>query len=313
MQGPVDLQQRRRKVQHLQMVMENIGQLELIHNGYRALAPHFAGGFDEERVFGGHILAQFYLAAKQLRDDAAIHRIDVNFLAAASTETPINYEKVNERGDLIWFEATQQNRLVDKSIVKFKSIPSTRPRRPAPQNPPIKEFLDLPAPNSCPLMEDALRSEVIDENLQTTGPGYDFMFSRQSRDLFEVRFINPTHLKSARGPIKNYMRLRKELRDVPINDPMVVPLLISDYFACLPVTVLTEKLLIPIDSVASLNHKVMIHTEKCDPNGWFILELDYEAASSTGLVLGRVAAEDGTPILNFSQQFYLQLDERPKL
>lgn len=66
----------------------------------------------------------------------------------------------------------------------------------------------------------------------------------------------------------NYLRLVKvtdnDYLDVAVDDPMIVPLLISDYFACLPVTVLTEKLLIPIETVASLTHKVVLHTDRCD-------------------------------------------------
>ncbi|CAD5205565.1 unnamed protein product [Bursaphelenchus okinawaensis] len=293
--------QRRRKTQHLRHIMENLGQLEQLHNGLKALAPHFAGGYDEQLVFGGHLLAQFYLVAKQLRDDAAIHRIDVNFLAMAATDLPINYEKTQQRGDLLWLDARQENKLIDKSVVKYKAPLSQTTRRNLPENPPLAEFTDLPSPTSCPVLETAPKSEKSSEP-------FTYEFSHQDRQIFEVRPIEQNGKR-----IRNYMRLRKELRDSPINDPMVVPLMISDYLACLPLSVLNEKLRVQIESMTSLNHKVVIHTEKCNPNGWFILELNLEAATTDGLVLGRVAAEDGTPILNFSQNFQFQLNNQPKL
>lgn len=152
------------------------------------------------------------MALRLAKPSEEVQRIDVTFLAGASTQMPIDYNVIEERGPCTFMEARQNERLLDKAVARYRTEHSQLARRFA-KTLPIEEFQNLPSPATCPLMESVLEEAAVDDHLRTTGPGYDFMFSKQNRELFEVRLTDPSHVRGAKpGPIRNYLRLRKELR-----------------------------------------------------------------------------------------------------
>ncbi|KAI1693509.1 hypothetical protein Ddc_22765 [Ditylenchus destructor] len=114
----------------------------------------------------------------------------------------------------------------------------------------------------------------------------------------------------ASGPRFGWVIAQAIGRDNSFEDPLIVPILLSDYLVFNPVKMELYALGFPdgLFAGASMNHEIIVHkVDGFDPLGYFIYELECTVNSQNNVFMkGHVYDESRDCILTFEQQGFVQ-------
>ncbi|CAD5228006.1 unnamed protein product [Bursaphelenchus okinawaensis] len=306
----------------IKRVYKNIQSLVPIDDFYRSTAKHYGGAFDDKRLFGGQAVAQMYLAARKLKPNFTVSRIDVKFLRPGSTVDPIDYRPVDFADDTahLTLVAKQNGKVLNKSHVRlinkaYAAFDLVQPTKPI-------DTSTLPNPLSCPIGPPMVAPLYIDRWLDKHG--YQAVYGNNSEhrtSLFEIRPIQLYDFRPVdkrQKPTLLWIRLSDMVRDEAIVEPIFAPLIFSDFLVALPVDVIFD--LKPegkAPNLASMDHKITFHKyEDLDPRDFFFVMQQMEIAADRNLIVhSRIHTRDGIPVISILQQSVYQniLPLLPKL
>jgi len=211
------------------------------------------------RVFGGQTVGQGYFAFKKLFPESTVVKIDTNFIAAGNANEIIDY-------------------FIDLNSINFGFTKVT-----AKQKEKIIAYCNIRF-----TLKENIKDIVLIKNLDSDFPyGIDEphnyrklveadakgMVGKMGTDkaIFEIRPIDPGRFLFYEDSFEiapSWIKVNPDFAEVKFSDPLLVPLIMTDYFIFHPsisIYNLYERLM-DAKNGSSLNHKVTIHYDGSDIN-----------------------------------------------
>ncbi|KAI6210837.1 hypothetical protein M3Y96_00370300 [Aphelenchoides besseyi] len=274
---------------------------------------HFGGFFKGSRLFGGHTAAQSFLAAKRLRNDAQVYRIDINFFAPGNLHEDLVYQETSPstNPNYVNLDVWQNNILLSTASCRLHDPPSSDDLSADLTN-VVSYFSQKHSDFPHNVLEPETYTEILDlvDRLPMNkwqkehGRSFDYRGCTPDNQIFQVRPIDHMHyagLSNETKPMLVWARLSPTLLDLPIRDPEAVPLLLN------PIFVHFDQLQIRVTSSATLSHKVYFHEFNFNPRGYFLIELNVIRANTTALICGRIFDEQKRLLVSIFQNHYYTL------
>uniref|UniRef100_A0A1I7S9L9 Acyl-CoA thioesterase II n=1 Tax=Bursaphelenchus xylophilus TaxID=6326 RepID=A0A1I7S9L9_BURXY len=281
-----------------------------IDDFYRSPARHYGGAFNEHRLFGGQCVAQMYLATKRLRPGFLPNRIDVKFLRPGTTLDPVDYFAPNLEMDShhVVLEAKQSGKVLNRGHLRVANKKYAK----GDTVKPLKSFdvTTLPPPAECSERSTMIAPSYVNAWLESHGYQKPYTDGLERESVFEIRPIRLYDYEKERRqqPLLMWMRLSNSVRDCEVDDPLFAPLIFSDFLVGLPAEViLNEKPGHMIPSMASMDHKVIIHKhDGFDPKAFFVVMQQVEVATDMVILHGTIMTKQGKPVISYVQQSLYQ-------
>ncbi|KAH7719980.1 hypothetical protein AAVH_12512 [Aphelenchoides avenae] len=293
----------------MDVVLNNVVSLEQLDaNTFIAHPKHFGGAFAQTRLFGGQSVVQAYLALRKSIPCARVVKVETNFVGPGTLDKPLRYRLVHPpKHGYCKVQSTQGERLIASCNLRYVHSFSEVLQ---PLSAPFPS--DIGAPESYATVEELIKKFASDVSLES--------IERMTRNLmFEIRPEDPAFFASKSDESKQvriWSRLRPQLAGCKIDDPMVVPILLSDYIIFHPVKVAMDRLNVGhlAHTAASLNHKIWFHHYDFNPFEFLLFENDYEViATGTALMRGRIFDSRKRCVLSFEQESFFQSKADAKL
>ncbi|KAI1702778.1 thioesterase-like superfamily domain-containing protein [Ditylenchus destructor] len=274
---------------------------------FRAYGNHMPGPNPSTRLYGGQMILQSYLAAKMVHSKRKIvSKLRVSFHSPGNLTDPLLIDvRIQNPTHLI----LRQGKIISTAVAKCVSSSRELFRLALEHNnlsnfgsptdyPPLEYYLSLSS-GSSQYVQDSIHEYV-------------------ERALFETRpesISDFVYLNTKIGfKLRVWCRLHQRFRDNVFEDPLIVPILLSDYLVFNPVNIELYALGFPdgVFAGASMNHEIIVHkVDGFDPLGYFIYELECTVNSQNNVFMqGHIYDESRDCILTFEQQgFVLSKDE----
>ncbi|CAD5235357.1 unnamed protein product [Bursaphelenchus xylophilus] len=291
-------------------IIENFFDFDVVQGDLLKKAPvHIGGNFQSVRLFGGQTVAQCYSAAKKIYPDKCPELLDTNFIAPGSVTKDLFYRHRELSHDLIQINVEQNGNVIANATIRMK------PRPDPDRNPPYNAT--FPAHVKDPFNYKNVNAYLtnLPQKEWRRQSGRDERFeTKEDVYLFDWRPINIQKylgISGEREVTYVWARLADSVRDLPIADPLAIPILMSDWIIGHPIHIYHRQLQVKLTTSASMTHKLIFHQDDVNPHGFFLMQLDMDVVKDgTGLVRGEIFDENHNIVLSFMQNHYYVTDEK---
>ncbi|CAD5227908.1 unnamed protein product [Bursaphelenchus okinawaensis] len=298
----------RRDIRIVRPIIREFFDFEVIQDDLLRKAPvHLGGNFQSVRLFGGQTVAQSYAAAKKIYKTKHPERLDVNFIAPGNVHRDLYYRHKELSGELVQINVEQDGKVIANAILRMSSTPITAKTR------PFSTY--VPAEIKGPLHYKNLNAYLLNMEQNEWRRKHGFTGKLETKEdvyLFDWRPVNIQKylgLSGERTVTQVWARLADSVRDLPITDPLSIPILMSDWTIGHPIAIYHRQLQIEIPSSASLTHKIIFHQHNVNPYGFFFLQFDMDVAKDgTALMVGQIFDENREIVMSFFQNHYFISD-----